>query len=336
MTAAAATLPVALLVAAFPEGGTFPFRPAALAWSLLVAAAAWRLVPPAHRAVRVGAVLSGVACLGAFAVPNPVGANVTRLGMVAAPLAAGALAGRRRLLAVAAVPLLWWQLSPAIDAVARAGADPSADPAYHEPLLRFVESRAAGPVRIEVPPTRRHWEAAHLPPRVLLARGWERQLDIGRNQLFYRPGLTADAYRVWLVDSGVAYVALPDVDLDPAARDEAALLRSAPPFLRPVWTGAHWQVWEVAGGPGLVDGPARAVAVGADEVLLEVSAPGHVLVRVRHTLWVARGPACVGPGPGGWTSVSARGPGLVHLRAVAPLAGGRGAGGDRPACPGGR
>ncbi len=32
-------------------------------------------------------------------------------------------------------------------------------------------------MRVEVPLTRSHWEAALLAPRVSLARGWEKQLD---------------------------------------------------------------------------------------------------------------------------------------------------------------
>src|SRR4029077_13648694 len=58
----------------------------------------------------------------------------------------------------------------------RAVADTGATSAsYYVPLERFLAS--AGPVRVEVPLTRSHWEAALLAPSVSLARGWEKQLD---------------------------------------------------------------------------------------------------------------------------------------------------------------
>ena len=42
---------------------------------------------------------------------------------------------------------------------------------------RFLDAARRAPVRVEVPLTRSHWEAALLAPRVALARGWEKQLD---------------------------------------------------------------------------------------------------------------------------------------------------------------
>ncbi len=71
-----------------------------------------------------------------------------------------------------------------------------------------------------MPLTGAHWEAAYLAGHdgIALARGWERQLDTRYAHLFYAPGLTASAYRAWLRENRVAYVALPDVRLDEAGR----------------------------------------------------------------------------------------------------------------------
>ena len=111
--------------------------------------------------------------------------------LVAAPLAV-ALLWRRLWLAVPAVlALMAWQWQPAFDGMTAARSDPSLQPSYYDGLLDVV-SRLP-PTRIEIPFTRRHWEAARVAPHVAMARGWERQIDIGLNPLFYppAPALTA-------------------------------------------------------------------------------------------------------------------------------------------------
>ena len=65
-------------------------------------------------------------------------------------------------------------------------------------------------------------------PHVMLARGWERQLDQQRRALFYDEAstpLTPARYRAWLSEQAVSYVALPDAPLDYSAKGEAELLR---------------------------------------------------------------------------------------------------------------
>src|SRR5206468_5165444 len=140
------------------------------------------LLPREQRALRAGAALAAAACLVAFAVPTPLGGNAARLGaLFAGPLLACVpLGGRRRTIALAAVPLLaYWQLMPPVrDAVVAAG-DPSTRASYYAPLAAELARRPLG--RVEVPFTRSHWEARYLAGRVPLARGWERQLDRDRN-----------------------------------------------------------------------------------------------------------------------------------------------------------
>jgi hypothetical protein len=103
---------------------------------------------------------------------------------------------------------------------------------------------------VEVPLTGAHWEAANLAGHegIALARGWERQLDTRYGALFYRPGLTASAYRAWLAENRVVYVALPDVRLDEAGQAEGALISHGLPYLREVWRSPHWRLY-VVGAP---------------------------------------------------------------------------------------
>jgi hypothetical protein len=312
-----AVVPVAAAAVLFPQGGRFPFLPGALAWSL-VAAGAVALATDAP-VVRIGALLYAGACAATFAVPNPLGANATRLGMfLAAPvLVLTARRIRTPLVAVAVAAMVWWQWSPALDGIARAGRDPSTVPAYHEPLVAAVRSAGGANERIEVVPTQRHWETVYVAGELPLARGWERQLDIGRNAVLYTAGLDGAAYERWLRDNGVAFVALADAPLDPAAQAEADLLRDRLPFLEPVWHDEHWQLWRVAGAEPLVEGPARLVELGATTVVLDVESAEPVLVRLRYTShWSLDVPGCVRPSADGWTVIDPARTGRMTLRAV--------------------
>ncbi len=68
---------------------------------------------------------------------------------------------------------------------------------------------------------------------VPLARGWYRQIDIARNELFYEKPLAAAAYREWLRGMGVRFVVLPSTRLGQKGEErEAALLRSGASGLR--------------------------------------------------------------------------------------------------------
>jgi hypothetical protein len=147
--------------------------------------------------------------------------------------------------------LLYWQLETPINDVRALAGDPSVNAAYYAPLRAelHILDRTRPRTIVEVPLTGAHWEAAHLAGHdgVALARGWERQLDTRYGALFYRPGLTAAAYRAWLRENGVVYVALPDVRLDEAGRAEGALIAHGLPYLREVWRSPHWRLYLVNG-----------------------------------------------------------------------------------------
>jgi hypothetical protein len=198
---------------------------------------------------------------------------------------------------------------------------PSSTSAFYQPLIDELDVLSKGePLRIEVPPTQHHWESAYLAPTFSLARGWERQLDIAYNRLFYKNGaLTPSSYRAWLLANGVSYVALPDAPLDYAATAEALLLRSrAVAGLQGVWHTADWQLWRVSGSQGLAEGPAVVRALSPKAVVVGFSAPGTAEVKVRWTaMWSLSGPtsgACLSAAPGGWTLVRAAQAGQLRLR----------------------
>ena len=85
-------------------------------------------------------------------------------------------------------------------------------------------------------------------------------------------------------------------------------------FLRPVYTDAHWKVWEVIDATGLVDGPARVVGIGVDTVTLQVESRGDVVVRIHaSTFWNADPVTCIDTTADGWILLRGARPGPLQL-----------------------
>jgi hypothetical protein len=133
---------------------------------------------------------------------------------------------------------------------------PSTRSTFFGPLDRALRRAAAGgPAgRVEVVPTRSHWEAVYVASAMPLARGWERQVDTKDNPLFYQAParLNPVTYRGWLVDNEVRFVALTDAPLDFAGVAEARMVAAGVPGLQPVWRSPDWRLYRVAGSSGIV------------------------------------------------------------------------------------
>jgi len=256
--AAAALAPILVLSIAYPEGGYEPFAASAF-WPALVGVALIALLFPRgplaaddRRVVRIGAALYALALIAAYAIHTPMGGNAARLGpLLAGPLLAGVLWEKRRTTLLLLAPvLLYWQLVTPIRDYASIAGDPSTQASYYAPVLAELHKLSHGKRAIvEVPLTKAHWDAAYLAGHdgVKLARGWERQLDTRYAAIFYRPTLSAAAYRAWLAENRVAYVALPDAPLDKAGSLEGALIARGLPYLRELWRSEHWRVYRVMG-----------------------------------------------------------------------------------------
>jgi hypothetical protein len=252
------------------------------------------------------------------------GARVARDGAAMGALRAarsGPPAGGSRLGTVAAVLAVclwavWAGWGPVRETLAVAG-NPSTQAAYYTSVERFLAEHAQAPVRIEVPFTRTHWETAELAPRVSLARGWEKQLDVRYDSVLLSPSLNAASYERWLRAQAVAYVALPDVELDPSSAREGELIRAGLSGLREVFSSRHWRIYAVRAPQPLAAGPGRLTTLGHESFALSVRAPGSFLVRVRYTpYWtVTSGGGCVSRAPGGWTRVDASRSGRLLVRA---------------------
>ncbi len=339
LPAAAVVVPLALL---FPEGGFEPFPTISFAATAIVTLLFLWALPAGERLLRIGGVVYLLACGLTLAVESPMGSNIERYAvLLAGPLLLCALLREQspirrdgadvaegrglttggRLAPMSLVALvgiavftLW---GPVRETRAVAGNE-STSASYYAPVLGFlarVEAPPGAPVRVEVPLTRSHWEAALMAPSVSLARGWEKQMDTRYNDVLLRPGLSSAGYLRWLHGQAVSYVALPDTPLDPSSAQEGRLIRRGLPYLQAVFSSRHWTVYAVDNPTPLLEGPGRLTSLGHDSFGLRADTPGRFLVRVRYTrFWtLTAGMGHVGEAPGGWTYVTADAPGRLHV-----------------------
>jgi hypothetical protein len=319
---------------AFPESGHFPF-----AFSSYVAIPLWcggallltrglRAKEQQLRRVLVAYVLAATVLVLA---PNAMGGNAVRLGaLFGGPTLAAVMLAHRPSLSRASIVLLslalagglYWQVTASVSQIARSVGDPSTASTYFAPVAGWLREHDGRAARVEVPPTANHWESAYLAPDFELARGWLRQLDTTRDDIFYNDDepLTAGAYRSWLHDNAIRYVALPDAPLDYSSVAERRLILHAPPYLEPRWSDAHWRVYEVRDPAPLVQpldaGTAGVRWIGHSGFALDVTRPGEFLVRVAFTpYWsITHGSGCL-VRHGEWTTARASHPGVFRVAA---------------------
>lgn len=251
-------------VLAFPTGGFQPFAPSAFVWIPLAVAALLALTLGGSRwgALRWGAILYLALATFVLLVETPLGGNVTRLGLTfAGPILALVLVARRPappilarpiLVALLALPLIYWQWTATVRDLAAAQGDPATEPAYYAPLLAELDRRGLDDGdRVHIPPTRNRWESVYVAERIPITRGWLRQLEAPDIDLFTGGSLTAATYASWLAENGAGWIALPDAPLDYIATDEAELIAASLDYLGPpVWSNEDWDLYRVGFGSG--------------------------------------------------------------------------------------
>ena len=247
--------------------------------------------------------------------------------------ASGSMSASRAVVGVALCAIVVWILWGPVRETAAVAGSQATQVSYYAPVERYLLSHGASIQRVEVPLTRSHWEAALLAPNVSLARGWEKQLEERYDSVLLKAGLTASAYRAWLDEQAVSYVALPDVPLDPSSAQEGRLIRRGLPYLRLVFASRHWRVYAVRAPTPLLSGPGKLTALGSESFALHARAAGTLLARIHYTRYftVVSGDGCVASAPGGWTYVRARAPGEIVVAARFSLSRALGLGGS---CPG--
>jgi hypothetical protein len=306
----------------FPSSGPYPFRllelGAVLTVSLLGAALA--------RRSRLGAPLAaffllwGAASIAMFLVATPVGENLTRLRSLVFPLmlltAFVARFQPRWLACLALGAALTYNVAPYVAPLLERTDVRPAQRQFWAPAIDFLAKRSGPGYRVEVVPTFDHWEAYWLPRAgIPIARGWYRQIDIARNELFYERPLAATAYRRWLRGMGVRYVLLPETRLGQKGEmREARLLRSGRSGLRRVFGDGNVTIYELPRATGILDDGA-ITRFTHSRVEGTLFAAGTYLLKVRHTrYWRVRfGSVCVQRAANGMTLLRATRPGRFSL-----------------------
>ena len=313
-------LVILLTTLLFPFAGVDPITVPTVVFSGGCAVAVALLVPKDWRALRVGSAVYALGILLTWSFSTPIGSNVQRLALIfggvaalAALLARPAVPRGRTLalLAAFAATAYWTVTANVIGMPAPSAGGQAAG------LVSELRQLNADTGRLEAVPMVNHWESWGLLDSAELARGWNRQLDVQRNPLFYHGTLTADAYQVWLRTWAVRYVALPDATPDVAGRSEAALIHTRPSWLREVWHDPNWTLYRFTGAVPLADAPAVVDLADAAQVVLTVPAPGRLTVRVSWSPWLSvRGPAgaCLSQ-DGGWIRLNAPGAGTYRIAA---------------------
>jgi hypothetical protein len=309
----------------FPSSGPYPFRllelGVVLGVSLLGAALAFRS--------RLGAPLAafflvwGGASVVMFLVATPVGENLTRLRSLVFPLMLlTAFVVRfqpRWLAALALSAALAYNVAPYVAPMIERTDVRPAHRAFWAPALDFLAKRSGPEYRVEVVPTFDHWEAYWLPRAgIPLARGWYRQIDIARNELFYERPLAAASYRDWLRQMGVRFVVLPETRLGQKGEErEARLLRSGRSGLSPVFADRNVTIYELPQPAPILTGPGSPQITRLDHSRIEgtLRKPGAYVLRIRYTRYwrVRAGAVCVERAAGGMTRLRATRPGRFVL-----------------------
>jgi hypothetical protein len=314
---------VGISAAMFTEGGAEPFPVLSFTATVAVTLAFLWALPSGQRLLRVGAIVYLLACVLSLLIESPMGSNIERYGvLLAGPLLLCVAQntprplGRARVFMALGAIALWTIWGPVRETVAVAG-NQSTSAAYYVPVKRFLAAHGASIVRIEVPLTRSHWEAALLAESVSLARGWEKQLDNKYDGVLLHGHLTPGAYRAWLHKQAVSYVALPDTKPDPSSAQEARLIRGGLSYLRQVFKSRHWTIFGVLNPTPLVQGPGRLTYLGQDSFVLQAAAPGTFVIRVHYTpYWTLTDAAGrITETRQGWTQLKTTATGTIRVTA---------------------
>jgi hypothetical protein len=272
---------------------------------LLAAALCWD-----RPVVLWGALLAIGLITAAYLFPTPVGKNADRLPEIfALPVIVAVTRAPRIVLATVGVVLLAALPLRIVDA---ARGDRALNEAFYAPLLEELTNRqVVGP--IEVVPQGQHGETAFVAARVPLARGWLRQVDIGRNPVFYDGTLDARTYREWLDDNAISWVAIAHTPHDWAGYRETTLIRNGLAYLHPVWSDQTWTLLAVMDPQPLVSTPGRVVARDDVSMTIALPEPGTYDVRIRWSRFLSASAGCVRPSPDGWTVLVTDQPSTVRL-----------------------
>ncbi|MDO0933924.1 MFS transporter [Streptomyces sp. DG2A-72] len=278
----------------FPFSGTQPMSVGSASLPLLYSVFVFAAVPREWKTVRITAAVYGLSVLLVWLISSQIGSNITRLPMLFAGVALVAAlpftVPRSRkwyALVVVIVGFNAWIGFKSVDDVVNT--TPTASWARElAPLVNELQEVGAEKGRVEVVPASSHREASALAPYVNLARGWNRQADMGRNPLFYDDTLNSANYYEWLRRWAVHFVVLPKGKADgDGGERERELVQRGMPYLKQIWGDANWQLFRVTDPTPLAEPNAVVERTEQTELTMKVTAPGRILVRIPYSPWLS-------------------------------------------------
>ncbi|GKQ36696.1 MFS transporter [Streptomyces sp. A012304] len=278
----------------FPFSGTQPMSFGSASMPLLFSVLVYFVVPRDWKTVRITAAVYGLAVLLVWVINSQIGSNITRLSMLFAGvvlMAALPFAVPRSrkwyVIVLASATFVGWIGYKSVDDIVRT--TPAASWARElAPLVNELQEVGAEKGRVEVVPARSHREASALAPYVNLARGWNRQADMGRNPLFYDDTLNSANYREWLQRWAVHFVVVPKDEPDgEGAQRERELVQRGLPYLKQIWGDANWQLFRVTDPAPLAEPNAVVQRAAQGEMTIDVRKAGRILIRIPYSPWLS-------------------------------------------------
>ncbi|MET7287907.1 MFS transporter [Streptomyces sp. NPDC005573] len=277
----------------FPFSGTQPMTFGSVVMPLLYGLLCLFLVPKEWVTVRLTAGVYSLSVVLVWLISSQIGSNISRLPMLFAGAALVAalpftVPRSRKWYAtvLACLGFAGWIGFKTVDDIVHT--TPAASWARElAPLVHQLQGFGAERGRVEVIPARSHREASALAPYVNLARGWNRQADMERNQLFYDDTLNSANYHEWLRRWAVHYVVLPKDDPDGSGGErERALVQRGMPYLKQVWGDADWQLFQVTDPVPLAEPNTVVDRAEQGEMTLEVGKAGRIVIKIPYSPWL--------------------------------------------------
>jgi hypothetical protein len=261
-----------------------------------------------------------------FFVPNGLGDNMLRLAWYCLPTVVVATSSHLLRYAGlgASAALLMSAKQTGGDLVY--GSGQTASPGYYSSLITELDSLRKPLLdhRLEVVEDGTRTASFALLDHAMLARGYEYQEDNALNKPLASPDLDATAYKVWLQDNAVGYVAISSEHrkMSPEYR---LVSRHRPGYLIRVWGDRDWTLFRVAAPDPIVRAPVRVLQFSQAKLVLRVPCACSFPVRLhkpgnlRASTTVPAGSAAT-PVPAeltddgfGWTTMTTTRPGTYTL-----------------------
>lgn len=272
----------------------------------------WLARPPAW--LRTALWLSLFTILILSNVSNALGSNILRLVWFCLPVAVVATSRRPWwLVALLSVPMLVIGGNMTLTDLKNAS-HPVSSAAYYTPLIAELGTLNMTNTRLELVDHGAHAGYDVLLGHALLARGWETQDDDRLNKPIVTPGLTADAYKSWLDDNAVGYVALPATTLIKAVPEYLFVTRDTPDYLTPIWTSKDWTLFRVQGSQPIVPAPATVVSATQAKLTVDMPCACSITIRVHYSTHLrSTGSAKVRDNGSKWVTLTTPRPGTYEL-----------------------